>query len=123
VFGDALFLNPYGNKNSWITLRLEGTESNRAAIGAKIKVVTQNKAGKKATYYHWVSTGGSFGGNSLQLEMGLNDAINITSLEITWPNANLTTQLFENLEVNKVVKIKEGEEIVSYIDEQSFELF
>ncbi|MFT6359193.1 MAG: hypothetical protein ACJAYJ_003422 [Saprospiraceae bacterium] len=122
VFGDALFLNPYGNEKSWITLRLAGTRSNRSAIGAKVKIVSKNAAGKAQTVYHWVATGGSFGGNSLQLEIGLNDATLIQSIEITWPNLVLTKQVFENLEVNKVIKVTEGKAAVEYLEEAAFSL-
>src|SRR6185295_8720040 len=36
-----LFENP-GNGNDWISLRLVGSKSNRAAIGARIKVTVKN---------------------------------------------------------------------------------
>jgi len=44
--GDAFFPSLYKNpgfQNSWITLRLEGTKSNRSAIGARIKVRVRKK--------------------------------------------------------------------------------
>ena len=122
VFGDALFINPYGNKKNWVTLRLEGTMSNRSAVGAKVEITTENNAGKTANFYHWISTGGSFGGNSLQLEIGLNDATKIKTVKITWPNSDLTVQTFENLEINRVIKIKEGTTTVTYVEEKAFEL-
>ena len=115
VFGDALFLNPYGNKNNWVTLRLVGTESNKAAIGARVKITVENKSGKTQVIHGVVSSGGSFGGNSLQLETGLNDAVQIKHLEITWPNAQLTKQIFENLEINTIIKITENKTAPVYL--------
>ena len=46
VFPNAMFLNP-GHGNRWITLRLEGTRSNRAAIGARIIARETVKARRK----------------------------------------------------------------------------
>ena len=37
-YANSLYLNPGQNNNHWIKISLEGTASNRAAIGAKIKV-------------------------------------------------------------------------------------
>jgi hypothetical protein len=40
VAHNALYLNP-GHGNHWITLKLEGVTSNRAAIGARIRAIVQ----------------------------------------------------------------------------------
>ena len=42
----ALYENP-GNANPWLGLELEGVRSNRSAIGARIKVTVQTKAGPR----------------------------------------------------------------------------
>jgi hypothetical protein len=80
---NSLFLNP-GHGNHWITLRLQGVRSNRAAIGARIKVVVQDKSGSRSIYAT-VGTGGSFGASSLQQEIGLGQAASIREIEIRWP--------------------------------------
>ncbi len=46
VFPSALFENP-GHGNHWITLALVGTESNRGAIGARIKVTIEEPGGSR----------------------------------------------------------------------------
>ena len=38
MFHDILFQNP-GQGNHWLTIKLVGKKTNRAAIGARIKVV------------------------------------------------------------------------------------
>jgi hypothetical protein len=108
VFGDALFLNPIGQEKSWVTLILEGTESNRSAIGARVKITALAENGQEIIFYRTVSTGSSFGANSLQLETGLGDAIQIKEVTVQWPNQQNTTEVFENIEINKVLKLKEG---------------
>jgi hypothetical protein len=110
VFSDALFLNPYGNQLNWVTLKLEGTTANRAAIGAKVQLSITTKNGQKREIYRWVNQGGSFGGNSLQLEIGLEDAQNINEIEVTWPNVTQSKVTFENVEMKQFYLIKEGAE-------------
>lgn len=70
VFQNALFENP-GNDNNWISLRLEGTTSNRSAVGAGIKITIAQQDGTARDIYNTVSSGGSFGANSLQQEIRL----------------------------------------------------
>ncbi len=120
VFGDAFFENPIGNKKSWITILLEGTSSNKSAIGARIKITTQQKNGKKQIFHQFVSTGGSFGSSSLQQETGLDDAVAIKEIEIRWPNAAQTVEVFENIDINRFVKITEGGNDAEYLERQAF---
>ncbi len=121
VFGDAFFLNPIGNENSWASLKLTGTTANRCAIGARVKVTTQNAAGREQVFHATVSTGSSFGGNSLQLELGLGDATQIKSIKVKWPNRAHSVSVFENLEINRFMKITEGEAEVEYYEPKRFE--
>ena len=108
-FQNVLFENPIGNQNSWINIRLEGSTSNRSAIGAKvIATVTEERNTRKI--YHTVGSGASFGGNSLLAELGLGKAKQIDQLEVIWPNPIRSVSTFTSLAVNQVIKIKEGEE-------------
>ena len=122
IYGDALFLNPYGNKKNWVTLQLEGTTSNKMAIGARVKVVTQKANGQENSIYKTVSTGGSFGGNSLQLEIGLDDAKLIKSIEVTWPNKAQTKTIVKNIAINKFYKLVEGTSQLEELNRSAFSL-
>jgi hypothetical protein len=106
AFQRALFVNP-GSTNRWITLRLEGVESNRSAIGARIKVSVDIN-GQSRDIYATVSSGGSYGASTLQQEIGLGRATSIHSLEILWPKSG-KSQVFKNLKTNQIVTIREGE--------------
>jgi len=110
VFGNLLFENPIGNENNWINIVLEGKKSNRSAIGAKI-ILTLNENGEKRKIYHSVGTGASFGGNSLMAEIGLGKANIIEKIEIKWPNQSNEITTYNNIEINKIIKIVEGEPI------------
>ncbi|MBV8855429.1 MAG: CRTAC1 family protein [Acidobacteria bacterium] len=106
AFRRALFLNP-AHGNHWLKLRLEGVRSNRAAIGARIKVSVDVKSGRR-DIYSAVSTGGSFGTSSLQQVVGLGRATSVRSLEITWP-ATGKTQTFGGLRVDRSYVIREDD--------------
>lgn len=109
IFQNILFENPIGNENSWINITLEGSTSNRSAIGAKI-IATIEEDGKTRKVYHTVGTGASFGGNSLLAEIGLGKANQIKTLEVIWPNKARPSSRFESVPVNAVISIKEGED-------------
>ncbi len=116
VFGDALFFNPFGNKNNFITLKLMGTSANKAAIGARIKVIYVDQESNEYTIRRTISTGGSFGSNSLLQEIGLASATNIKTIEIKWPDSKQTVTVFNNIEVNRFVQIEQNQKEVTYLD-------
>lgn len=107
VYQNIFFENPIGQNNNWVVLKLEGVQSNRLALGARIELeIIEN--GKARKIYEVVSSGSSFGGNSLQLEIGLGKADAIKSLKITWPTRTPVVQEFKEVVVNKAYFIKEG---------------
>jgi hypothetical protein len=102
-YHNILFQNP-GQGNNWLTVKLIGKKTNRAAIGARIKVVTD--ADKPLTVHRHVSSGSSFGGNPLQQTIGLGKARRVASLEIRWPTSG-TTQIFHDLAVDRAIEVTE----------------
>jgi hypothetical protein len=106
AFRRALFLNP-GCGNHWITLRLEGVQSNRSAIGARIKVSVDSENTIR-DIYATVSSGGSYGASTLQQTIGLGKATSIRSIEIRWPTTG-KVQIFEQVKMDQMVRIREGE--------------
>lgn len=108
VYQNAYFENP-GNDNNWIVLKLQGTKSNRAAIGARVELVVKNQGGKLRSLHRKVTSGSSFGGNSLQLEIGLGDAVDVVSCKIVWPIENSIDE-FQDLEVNSAYTLIENEQ-------------
>jgi hypothetical protein len=105
IFPRALFLNP-GNKNRWLKLELEGTKSNRSAIGARIAVMVKTPRGRRS-WHGLVSSGGSYGGSPLTQQIGLGDATEIESVEVTWPGAK-EKQRFEKLSLDRRYRLIEG---------------
>jgi VCBS repeat protein/ASPIC/UnbV protein len=121
VFGNAFFLNSMGSEKSWITLKLVGTKANRSAIGSRVKVTTLDKRGRERSVFATVSTGSSFGGNSLQLELGLGDAVKIKSVEVKWYGPGHTLSVYENVRMKSFVKITEGVVEVEYYEPKRFD--
>ncbi len=106
IYQNALFQNP-GHGRPWLKLKLEGRISNRSAIGARVRVVTQT-ANASQTFHGQVSSGGSFGANPLLIEMGLGEAVSIKKVEIRWPGIQ-ATQILDNLDLNQFYHVIEGE--------------
>lgn len=102
-YHNILFQNP-GHDNNWVTVKLAGEKSNRAAIGARIKIVTAGPVPR--TFYRHVSSGSSFGANPLQQTIGLGKADRIETLEITWPTTK-ATQTFHDIAVDQAIRITE----------------
>ena len=101
----VIFQNP-GHDNHWITVKLVGKKTNRAAIGARIKVSVPGDAPN--TFYRHVTSGSSFGANTLQQTIGIGKAQKISTLEVHWPTSK-TTQVFSSVLVDQAIEITEFE--------------
>ena len=100
-----LFENP-GNGNDWINVRLIGVKTNRAAMGAQIKITVENRGTRARTIFRNVGSGGSFGANPMEQHIGLGPSARITKLDIWWP-ASKSRQSFTQVENNQFIEIKE----------------
>ena len=101
----VLYANP-GHDSHWVTLKLEGVQSNRSAIGARVRVIVGTPAGERSIY-RTVSTGGSFGVSPQRQEIGLGAAESIEAIEIMWPVTGKTQRL-RGVPMDRFYKIKEG---------------
>jgi hypothetical protein len=107
-FNKVLFENP-GQGNDWVRLRLVGTRSNRAAFGARLKLVVETQDGGEREIHRVVGTGGAFGASPLAQHVGLGRARRIPRLEVRWPVAGGSVQTFRDLPLRQIVEIREGE--------------
>ncbi|MBC7775508.1 MAG: CRTAC1 family protein [Phycisphaerae bacterium] len=107
-YPSSLYMNPGQNSNNWIYLKLEGTKSNRAAIGTKI-TVKFHENGQERMVYRELNSGGSFGSSPLRREIGIGQATVIDEITIHWPASGIT-QVLKNVQPNQLIKIKEGQE-------------
>ena len=89
----------------WFKVQLQGTTSNRDAIGTIITLTTDQGVLKR--YY----TGVGFLSQSLQaVHFGLNTTTQINELEIKWPSGLIET--YENLNIDTTIKATEGQGFV-----------
>jgi ASPIC/UnbV protein/VCBS repeat protein len=102
VYYRALFKNP-GHEANWIDVKLVGSKTNHAAIGAKIKVTLDDGS----TRYREVSAGGSFGSSPFAQHIGLGKGRKVSTLEVWWP-ASDTRQSLRDVPVNRETVIKEA---------------
>ncbi len=94
------FTNPKKDLN-WLKVSLQGTTSNRDAIGAKVAVKTN-----KGLLYRYYSGVGFLSQSLKPVHFGLGAANEILELKITWPSGIIET--YQNIPVNKTVFVKEG---------------
>jgi hypothetical protein len=110
-YPSALFENP-GHGNDWIAIELVGTRSNRAAIGARIRVVFEGNRAKEEERFRWVGSGGSFGSSPLMQHIGLGKEARILRVEIDWPagkgSAERSRQVLEDVPINSWIVVTEG---------------
>jgi ASPIC and UnbV/FG-GAP-like repeat len=111
-YHNLLFQNP-GQGNHWLTLKLVGKKTNRAAIGARIKVITSGV--KPQTIYRHVSSGSSYGGSPLQQTVGIAGAKRIAMLEIHWPTSG-KTQFFHDVAADQAIEITEFADSYRHLD-------
>jgi enediyne biosynthesis protein E4 len=88
-------------ERNWVLVELEGRQSNRSAIGAKVSVTAGG-----VTQFSEVRSGGSYISQSdFRAHFGLGDATNIQQIEVAWPSG--AKQIMTDLEPNRIVKVIE----------------
>jgi hypothetical protein len=98
-----IYKNTVTPKNQWIEFELEGTKSNRSAIGAQLRLFWNGQQQVQE-----VSGGSGFAAqNDRRLHFGLGENPRIEKAEIRWPSGKL--QVIENPAAGQSHKIKEPE--------------
>ncbi|HKD13526.1 MAG TPA: CRTAC1 family protein [Candidatus Angelobacter sp.] len=101
----ALLKNMAVYNRNWLQVELVGTKSNRDAVGARVTIYLNG-----AQQSREVVLGDSYGSqSSLRLHFGLNHHQNVDRLVVRWPASGIV-QTFENVAVNRIVEITEGED-------------
>src|SRR5690606_32848496 len=99
----TLLLNQTKIGNHWILLLLEGTRSNRNAVGSRITVQTGG-----IRQIREVQAGGSYAGsNDFRAHFGLGNDSRIDRIEIRWPSGKLS--VLEDVPANQILKLTEPE--------------
>jgi hypothetical protein len=102
--GSYLYHNN-GNTNNWLTIKLVGTVSNRAAIGAKVRVKAFYRGASRWQLRQITGGTGWTGHNELQAHFGLGDATNADVVRIEWPSG--TVQELQNVSAKQFLTVTE----------------
>ena len=106
-----LLLTNGGNDNHWIALRLEGTRSNRSAVGAVVRA-TALIGGRDVTQLRQVGLGrAGRGQDDREVHFGLGDAESVRSISIRWPSGE-ETELGPQ-EADRFLVVREGKGVVA----------
>lgn len=101
-YENRLYKNNHETNYKWFILKLQGTTTNRSAIGSRVIVKTGN-----VTQIREVEGGsGGKGMNSLPVEFGLKQAAIIDSVIVKWQSG--LVQTFVNIPVNQNLTLIEG---------------
>ncbi|MEN3338058.1 MAG: enediyne biosynthesis protein, partial [Acidobacteriota bacterium] len=105
-----LLRNDGGNRNHSIRIRAVGTASNRDAIGARIRVLTDSGASISSM----VKTGSSYCSQSeLPVTVGLGARTTIKAVEVTWPTGRKET--VTGVRADEAITIEEGKGVVAHL--------
>ncbi len=96
-----IWMNDSPGGNHWLELKLEGTKSNRDAIGARIRI----SAAGHAQFNH-VSTASGYASSSAgPVHFGLGPAKTVDEIEVRWPSG--TTQVLKSVQADQILRVKE----------------
>jgi len=106
----SLLRNDGGNSQNWIKIKLIGTQCNRTAIGARVRVLTGNHS-----QIDEVRSGGSVMSQSdLRLHFGLGKSQVVDLLEVRWPTTQ-KVERFTQVKANQILTICEEKGIVASV--------
>lgn len=94
--GRPFVLKGVASGNHWLTLRLQGNESNRDGMGAKVRIGNQ--------VAHATSSGSYLSANDPRVHFGLGKVASAT-VEIRWPSGK--RQTLEQVAVDRTLTVKE----------------
>ena len=99
--GNTIMLNA-GNNNKWLKVTLQGTQSNRNGIGARVEIY-----GAWGKQIRDVQSGVGFRNmNTLNTHFGIGQATTITKVVVKWPSG--LVDIIDNVTPNTTLHVVEG---------------
>ena len=87
---------------NWLTLDLEGTASNRAGLGTRVKVV---EASGRVQHNHATTAVGYASSSDRRVHFGLGEGRQVREIELRWPNGKVQT--LRDIEGGRIVSVVE----------------
>jgi hypothetical protein len=107
LVGEPMILRPeHGPPNHWVSFTLEGTECNRLALNARVKVT----AGDLVQMNELISGGSYLSQSDLRLHFGLGSHEHVDQAEVLWPDGKKET--LTHLLADRFYVVREGHGIV-----------
>ncbi len=97
-----LLRNASGREQNWLQLLLRGIRSNRDAIGAKIRIVSESGV---VQHNHVTRSVGYASSSTNRVHFGLGNDSVVTRIEIRWPSGK--TQMLENVKARQLLRLTE----------------
>jgi hypothetical protein len=104
----VVYRNTVKPGRSWVQFDLQGTRSNRSAIGALVRVYWDNKAGSHEQVQAVEGGNGYAAQNMRRVHFGLGEGAKITRAVVEWPSG--LTQELKAPEANRLHPVKEPNE-------------
>ena len=98
----SLLRNDSPKTHHWIAVALQGTTSNRAGIGATVRVTAGGRVQARAV----LSQSSYYSLDDLRAHFGLGDAARVDRVEVTWPDGR--TESATNVAADRSVVFVEG---------------
>jgi hypothetical protein len=98
----SLLRNDYAGKNQWLAVKLEGTRSNRAGLGATIMVT----AGGRTQARPVLSQSSYYSHDDLRAHFGLGGSSRADRVEVRWPSGHVDVRT--GVPAGQVVTVREG---------------
>jgi len=100
----AVFVKRGGAPHSWIVLDLQGTRSNRDAIGARVRLALPSG---RMLHEHVTTANGIYSASDRRVHFGLGAETEVAYVEIAWPSG--AVQRIDNPRINGVLRVVEAE--------------
>jgi enediyne biosynthesis protein E4 len=105
--GEPMILRPEGGPgNHWISFQLEGVQSNRLALNARVRVT----AGDLVQLGEVISGGSYLSQNDLRVHFGLGAQRRVDKAEVIWPGGK--TETLTNLAADRFYTVREGSGVI-----------
>ena len=99
-----LLINKHGSENSWLTIVLRGTSSNRDGYGARILL----RLPDERQFWHRGAADGSFlSSNDPRVHFGLGDYRGSVNVVVQWPSGR--QEVFRDVASRQTITLVEGE--------------
>jgi hypothetical protein len=96
----SILRNDGGNEKNWLTVKLDGTISNRFGLGARIRA----SAGDRQQIAEATTSGSIFSASDSRVHFGLGSATRV-DLEIRWPSGRV--QALRGVRANQMIVVNE----------------